>query len=335
VRPVRLRQLVFLGSLWAGSSVLSILVIALLWTGWIQPQALAEIRAQRGEVVRILAGITEIHVKDKLDGLASIAGQLGGEWPRLARLPLQRELDGYRDVLQLPTLFVASPDGRPLAFSPLRAPDGSSNLERNYADRGYFREAVRTQSLVISGVIYGRAAQELVVAAALPVRSRGKTVAYLIGAISLRSSAQAIEQAAGRTSGWFALVDRDRRAVHIDPELRQLVVQDWSGHPALSVLGPGEAAGFVDIDEVHSLVTQAPIPSLRVNLAFIGRVRTLLAGQQRLLRVVLLGVLVSVAVSLAVSTVIGFRFLREHRRPPAPPPPPAAEQERSEELSRV
>jgi hypothetical protein len=335
VRPIRFRQLVFLVSLWIGSSVLSILVIALLWTGWIKPQALGEIRAQRVEVVRVLARIADIHVKDKLDGLASIATQLGAEWPRLARVPLQRELDGYRAVLQLPTLFVTSPDGRPLAFSPLRAPDGASNLGRSYEDREYFREVVRSQRLAVSGIIDGRAAQELVVAAALPVRSRGKTVAYLIGTISLQSSAQAIEQAAGRTGGWFALVDRDRRAVHIDPELRQLVAQDWSRHPALSALGQEEAAGFVDIDEVESLVTQAPIPSLRVNLAFIGRVRTLLAGQQRLLRVVLLAVVVNVAASLAVSTVIGFQFLREHRRPPAPPPPPAAEQERSEELSRV
>lgn len=309
-----MQQLLFLGSLWAGASLLSIMVVALLWSGWIKPQALAETRAQRLEVVRLLARAADLHVMDKLDGLGSIAKGLGQKWPGLPRRELQRELDQLRDILQLETLFVATQEGRPLAFSPTRGPDGTSNMERRYDDRQYFRETVRTQRVAISGIIYGRAAQEMVVAAALPIVSGGRRVAYLVGSISLETSAQAIEQAAGHPTAWFALVDRDRQAVYIDPKTRELSVQDWGSHPVASLLGDAEAAGFVEIEGQESLVTQAAIPALGMNLALIGTVRALLIAQQKLLRVIVVAILVSVAVSLLVSTVLGLRFLRERKQ---------------------
>ena len=51
--------MIFLLSTWAVVSFLALLVVGLAWTLKLKPQALADARAQRQEIVRVLARLAE------------------------------------------------------------------------------------------------------------------------------------------------------------------------------------------------------------------------------------------------------------------------------------
>ena len=163
-------HVIFLLSTWAVVSFLALLVVGLAWTLKLKPQALADARAQRQEIVRVLARLADAQVRDKLDALVPVAAHLAQTWASHEPRALQRELDMMRAMLQMPTLFVVAPDGRPLAFSPATGADGSSNLDLRYADRPVFQEAVRTQGPAVSGIVFGRATRDFIVGAAAPIR---------------------------------------------------------------------------------------------------------------------------------------------------------------------
>ena len=132
---LRWSHLFFLLSTWAVVSIVALLVVGLAWTLRLKPQALRDARAQRQEIVRVLARLADAQVRDKLDVLGPLAAHFAQSWASHEPRALQREIDTMRAMLQMPTLFVVSPEGRPLAFSPLTGPDGTSNLELRYADR--------------------------------------------------------------------------------------------------------------------------------------------------------------------------------------------------------
>lgn len=308
------RELFSLGSVWATPFLLALVVVAVAWSLWIKEQALRELRLQRLEVVRVLAGIADRSAREKLDGIEAIAARLGWGWTGRPRAELQAELDGLRAVLQFPTLFVVSAAGVPLAFSPLLAPDGSPNLALRYGDRPYLREAVRTGRLAVSTIALGRAAREPVVAAAVPIRSRGAAVAYLVGTVALQGGMHAMEQAVGGVTGWLALVDREGMAARIEPAGRRLVLEDWRGHPVPTVVKKPQAADFIRFGDEEALVAQASIASLGLDLALVGSVDSLLARERRLFMIVMVTLVASVAVSLITATVMGVGFLRQDRR---------------------
>jgi hypothetical protein len=185
-------HVIFLLSTWAVVSFLALLVVGLAWTLRLKPQALADARAQRQEIVRVLARLADAQVRDKLDALGPVAAHLAQTWASHEPRALQRELDTMRAMLQMPTLFVVEPDGRPLAFSPLIAADGSSNLALRYADRPLLQEAIRVQGPAVSGIIFGRATRDFIVGAAVPIRIEQRIVAYLLGSIRLQASIEAI-----------------------------------------------------------------------------------------------------------------------------------------------
>jgi hypothetical protein len=216
-----------------------------------------------------------------------------------------------RAMLQMPTLFVVAPDGRPLAFSPLTAADGSSNLDLRYADRPIFQEAVRTARPAVSGIRFGRATRDFVVGAAVPIRTEQEIVAYLLGSIRLQASIEAIEQAAAGPGGWLVMIDGAKQAIHLDRQTGRVTQQDWKGHPVVEELDRRDADGLVMIDGDEWLVTQAMMPTLRVNLVYAGSVRQILEAQRAVLLTLGATMLVSLAMSLAVSTVVAVRFVRE------------------------
>jgi hypothetical protein len=306
---LRWSHAIFLGSTWAVVSFLALVVVGLAWTLWLKPQALADARAQRQETVRVLARLADAQVRDRLDALEPLAAHLVGGWASYEPRALQREMDEARAMLQMPTLFVVAPDGRPLAFSPLTAADGSSNLDLRYADRPLLQEAVRLQGPVISGIMFGRAAREFIVGAAVPIRRDGQVVAYLLGSIRLQASIEAIEQAG--PGGWLVMIDGDRRAIYLDPQSRQITQEDWKGHPFVEELGRRRADGVATLHEEEWLLTQAVMPTLKVSLVHAASVRQILEGQRAVLLTLVATLLVSVAMSLAVSTVTAVRFVRE------------------------
>ena len=61
------------------------------------------------------------------------------------------------------------------------------------------------------------------------------------------------------------------------------------------------------------LVTQAVMPTLKVNLVFAASVRHVLEGQRAVLLTLGATLLVSLGTSLALSTVVAIRFLREQQ----------------------
>jgi hypothetical protein len=306
---LRWSHAIFLGSTWVVVSFLALVVVGLAWTLWLKPQALADARAQRQETVRVLARLADAQVRDRLDALEPLAAHLVGGWASYEPRALQREMDEARAMLQMPTLFVVAPDGRPLAFSPLTAADGSSNLDLRYADRPLLQEAVRLQGPVISGIMFGRAAREFIVGAAVPIRRDGQVVAYLLGSIRLQASIEAIEQAG--PGGWLVMIDGDRRAIYLDPQSRQITQEDWKGHPFVEELGRRRADGVATLHEEEWLLTQAVMPTLKVSLVHAASVRQILEGQRAVLLTLVATLLVSVAMSLAVSTVTAVRFVRE------------------------
>src|SRR6266852_5123810 len=145
MKGLRWSHVFFLLSTWAVVSIVALLVVGLAWTMRLKPQALKDARAQRQEIVRVLARLTDVQVRDKLDALGPLAAHFARSWASHEPRALQREIDTIRAMLQMPTLFVVSPDGRPLAFSPLTGPEGASNLELRYADRPLLQEAIRVQ----------------------------------------------------------------------------------------------------------------------------------------------------------------------------------------------
>jgi hypothetical protein len=306
-------HVIFLLSTWAVVSFLALLAVGLAWTTRLKPQALADARAQRQEIVRVLARLADAQVRDRLDALGPVAAHLAASWASHETRALQRELDMMRAMLRMPTLFVVRPDGRPLAFSPLTAADGSSNLNLRYADRPLLQEAVRTQGPAVSGILFGRASRDFIVGAAMPIRIEQRVVAYLLGSIPLQASIEAIEQAAAGPGGWLVMIDGDKQAIFLDPRTRQVTQQDWKGHPVVEELGRRRSDGLVTIDGDEWLVAQAVMPTVRVNLVFATSVRQILEGQRAVLLTLGATLLVSLGTSLAVSTVVAVRFVREQQ----------------------
>lgn len=148
-------------------------------------------------------------------------------------------------------------------------------------------------------------------AVALPIRSGGAPVAYLAGTVPLQSAVRALEEAAGHTRGWLALMDRDQRALRVDPASRRLIVEDWSAHPVAAVLKKAEGTAFLTLDHEDALVVHGSIASLGLVIVFVGEVDALLAGERRLFWTVMVTLLASVGVSVTASTVIGRHMLRE------------------------
>ena len=306
-------HVIFLLSTWAVVSFLALLVVGLAWTLRLKPQALADARSQRQEIVRVLARLGDAQVRDKVDALGPVAASLAQSWASHEPRALQRELDTMRAMLQMPTLFVVAPDGRPLAFSPATGADGRSNLELRYADRPVLQEVVRTQQPVVSGIIVGRASREFVVGTAVPIRVDQQVVAYLAGSIRLQAAIETIEQATGGPGGWLVMIDGDKRAIFLDSKTRQVTQENWKTHPFVEELGRRRSDGLVAIDNEEWLVTQSLMPTLRVNLIYAASVRQILENQRAVLLTLGATLLVSLATSLALSTAVAMRFLREQR----------------------
>ena len=87
--------MIFLLSTWAVVSFLALLVVGLAWTLKLKPQALADARAQRQEIVRVLARLADAQVRDKLDALGPVAAHLAQTWashePRALQLRPDRD----------------------------------------------------------------------------------------------------------------------------------------------------------------------------------------------------------------------------------------------------
>ena len=308
---LRWSHVFFLLSTWAVVSIVALLVVGLAWTLRLKPQALKDARAQRQEIVRVLARLADAQVRDKLDALGPLAGHLAQGWASHEPRGLQREIDTMRAMLQMPTLFVVSPDGRPLAFSPLTGPDGASNLDLRYADRPLLQEAVRVQGPAVSGIIFGRASRDFIVGAAVPIKLDEQIVAYLIGSIRLQGSIEAIEQAGA--GGWLVMIDAGKQAIYLDRQSRQITQEDWKSHPFVEELGRRQPDGLASLGGEEWLLTQAVMPTLKVDLVFAGSVRQILESQRAVLLTLVATLLVSVAMSLAVSTVTAVRFVREQQ----------------------
>lgn len=308
---LRWSHLLFLLSTWAVVSIVALLVVGLAWTLRLKPQALQDARAQRQEIVRVLARLADAQVRDKLDALGPVAAHLARGWASHEPRALQSEIDTMRAMLQMPTLFVVSPDGRPLAFSPLIGPDGASNLDLRYADRPLLQEAIRVQGPAVSGIIFGRATRDFIVGAAVPIKLDAQIVAYLIGSIRLQASIEAIEQAGA--GGWLVMIDAGKQAIYLDRQSRQITQEDWKSHPFVEELGRRQPDGLVTLGEDEWLLTQATMPTLQVSLVFAASVRQILESQRAVLLTLVATLLVSVAMSLAVSTVTALRFVREQQ----------------------
>jgi hypothetical protein len=308
---LRWSHLFFLLSTWAVVSIVALLVVGLAWTLRLKPQALKDARAQRQEIVRVLARLADAQVRDKLDALGPLAAHFAQSWASHEPRALQREIDAMRAMLQMPTLFVVSPDGRPLAFSPLIGPDGTSNLDLRYADRPLLQEAIRVQGPAVSGIIFGRASRDFIVGAAVPIRLDEQIVAYLLGSIRLQASIEAIEQAGA--GGWLVMIDTGKQAIYLNRQSRQITQEDWKSHPFVEELGRRRSDGLVSMGEDEWLLTQAVMPTLKVDLVFAASVRQILESQRAVLLTLVATLLVSVAMSLAVSTVTAVRFVREQQ----------------------
>jgi len=308
---LRWSHLFFLLSTWALVSIVALLVVGLAWTLRLKPQALQDARAQRQDIVRVLAGLADAQLRDKLDVLGPLAAHFAQSWASLEPRTLQREIDTMRAMLQMPTLFVVSPDGRPLAFSPLTGPDGTSNLELRYADRPLLQEAIRVQGPAVSGIIFGRASRDFVVGAAVPIKLDQQIVAYLVGSIRLQGSIEALEQAG--PGGWLIMIDPAKQAIYLDRQTRQLTQEDWKDHPFVAELNRRRTDGLASLGEEEWLLTRAVMPTLKVDLVFAASVRQILENQRAVLLTLVATLLVSVAMSLAVSTVTAVRFVREQQ----------------------
>jgi hypothetical protein len=308
---LRWSHAIFLASTWAVVSLLALLVVGLAWTTRLKPQALADARTQRQEIVRVLARLADAQVRDKLDTLAPLAAHLGERWAPTEPRGLQREIDVMRAMLQMPTLFVVTPDGRPLAFSPLTGPDGTSNLELRYGDRPLLQEAIRLRGPALSGIMFGRASRDFIVGAAVPIRTGEEIVAYLLGSIRLQASIEAIEQAG--VGGWLIMIDADKQAIYLDQQTRRVSHEDWKGHPFVEEMGRRRSDGVATLGQDDWLLTQAVMPTLKANLVFAASVRHILESQRAVLMTLVATLLVSVGMSLAVSTVTAVRFVREQQ----------------------
>jgi hypothetical protein len=304
-------HVLFLGTTWAVVSVLALVVVGLAWTTRLKPQALADARAQRHEVVRVLARLADAQVRDRLDALGPLAAHFAQSWASHEPRALQRDIDAMRAMLQMPTLFVVTPEGRPVAFSPLTGPGGASNLDLRYADRPLLQEAIRVQGPAVSGIMLGRASREFIVGAAVPIRLDEQIAAYLLGSIRLQASIEAIEQAG--PGGWLVMIDADKQAIYLDRQTRQITREDWRSHPFVEELGRRRSDGVVALGEDEWLLTQAVMPTLKVSLVHAASVRQILGGQRAALLTLVATLLVSVAASLAVSTVNAVRFVREQQ----------------------
>ena len=308
---LRWSHLFFLLSTWAVVSIVALLVVGLAWTLRLKPQAIEDARAQRQDVVRVLARLADAQARDKLDALGPLAAYFAQSWAAHEPRALQREIDAMRALLRMQTLFVVSPDGRPLAFSPITGPDGASNLDLRYADRPLLQEAIRVRGPAVSGIIFGRASRDFIVGAAVPIKLDEQIVAFLIGSIRLQASMETLEQAG--PGGWLVMIDAGKQAIYLDRKSRQLTQEDWKNHPFVEELSRRQPDGLASLGDEEWLLTRAVMPTLKVDLVLAASVRQILESQRAVLLTLVATLLVSVAMSLAVSTVTAVRFVREQQ----------------------
>jgi hypothetical protein len=228
VTGLRWSHLIFLLSTWAVVSFLALVVVGPAWT--IGSSRRRSPTREQQEIVRACSHGSATPRCAKLDALGPLAAHFARTWASQEPRALQREIDTMRAMLQMPTLFVVTPDGRPLAFSPLTGPDGTSNRDLRYEDRPLLREAIRAQGPAVSGIIFGRASRDFIVGAAVPIKGGEQIVAYLLGSIRLQASIEAIEQAG--PGGWLVMIDADRQAIYLDRQTRQVTQEDWKSHPS-------------------------------------------------------------------------------------------------------
>ncbi len=81
----------------------------------------------------------------------------------------------------------------------------------------------------------------------------------------------------------------------------------------MAELSRRQSDGLASLGEEEWLLTQAVMPTLKVDLVFAASVRQILENQRAVLLTLVATLLVSVAMSLAVSTVTALRFVREQQ----------------------
>ena len=107
---------------------------------------------------------------------------LEGNWPEAGKV-----LENFlRNFAQFDYVFVQDPRG----FIRVRVPHAET-VGQDFSFRDFFREAMRTRRLIVSGVYVSKAAQRPVVSIAAPVLDGADNIkGVLVGALSLRTLSQ-------------------------------------------------------------------------------------------------------------------------------------------------
>lgn len=129
----------------------------------------------------------------------------------------------YRNAV-FKTIWVGSPEGKAVAFSPLYDMAGNKNIGRDYSDRGYFKKVKKLKQPVIGEIILGRVAKEPVIPLAVPILDKNNEFkGFVFAAYSPEPIRQIIRTIRIYGRGNLTLVDEYGKVVAMSnsPEFEQ------------------------------------------------------------------------------------------------------------------
>ncbi len=172
---------------------------------------------------------------------------------------------------------IAGPDGRTLASDPIYDAKRGSYIGRDYADRAYYRDMVRTGRTGISEVEIGKVSGKPAIHAKTPIRALdGPRAGQLIGSMGFGLALDHLQKLTAQVTSTFAEIE----ARVIDNRARVITESDPAGHAVLRDLSavdlyrgaPGTGVDLRDgVDEhgasVRAAVARIPEQSLNWTVA--------------------------------------------------------------------
>lgn len=231
-----------------------LLVVPTLALGLFLANRLAEARREMADrqlvlEAQALASRVDAFVDGKVRAVESLAGQLEhAGWP-LDPADTQWALTNFRQRTDhITIIYVATAEGRSLYADPIHLPDGTPTTPREYSDRDYYRDLVRTQSTAISNAQLGKMTKVPNVHLAVPLKAPDGTLRGYVSASLNLTALQALAESITTVGPASKLVvaDRSGRALaHPDAKARR----EMRSLADVPLFGPGIALRTARDDE--------------------------------------------------------------------------------------
>lgn len=240
------------------ASFLSVTIIAIAFGliqryFWLQKHIREEeIRQDSLPVAESMGKQVEIVLNTRLAVLKQVADEISKAGISSGEAQKIIESVHYRNP-DFKTVWVGSPDGKAVAFSPLYDEKGNKNIGRDYSDRAYFKKVKALKQPVIGDIIVGRVAKEPIIPLAVPILDKkNEFKGFVFAAYSPEPVRQIIRTIRIYGKGNVTLVDEYGRTIamsnshEFEKEMKDLSSLNIFKEAAKNKTGIAEFISLVD-----------------------------------------------------------------------------------------